>query len=240
MSTIQKTQNYNQFKFFESNRDVNCNHLIESIKKKNLLATHPILVTPELYVIDGQHRLEAAKYLQTPIYYIIDQKLDEDCIPTCQVQRGWVIPNFINFYRRKIPDYQFVYDMVQKHKLSEHFILDCLCDRFGVFKVVRDGSFRIKGDKAKFDKLFDMYCEIEKKCIQISLKKKMTQQGKRALFNIIKRDQYNHKRFLEKIDAYRQCIVDAFKYRDTSTIEEYILKNIYNHKIRHDENRITA
>ena len=80
MSTIYKTTDYSQFKFLPGNRKIAGNILIESILEKNKLATHPIVVSKDMFVIDGQHRLDAASSLGIPIYYIIDEDFEPDDI----------------------------------------------------------------------------------------------------------------------------------------------------------------
>jgi hypothetical protein len=71
MTTIHKTTDYDQFKFLESQRNVTrTSAVLESIKQKNMLDLKPIICNKEKYVLDGQHRLLAAKQLRVPIYYI--------------------------------------------------------------------------------------------------------------------------------------------------------------------------
>ena len=67
------TNDYKQFKFISGNRKLNptnLNNLRDSIKKKNLLKASPILVSEDMEVIDGQHRLKVAEELGLEISYI--------------------------------------------------------------------------------------------------------------------------------------------------------------------------
>lgn len=69
---IKKAHDYNLFKKLEGNRPVNEAHvrkLMLSMRKKDLQV--PIMVNPNMEVIDGQHRLEARKRLILPVYYFI-------------------------------------------------------------------------------------------------------------------------------------------------------------------------
>ena len=71
---IQKTNRYGQFTILEQNRSVNEAHvknLVSSLSEVNLLAFNPIIVNSDMEVIDGQHRLEAAKRLKLDIYYVV-------------------------------------------------------------------------------------------------------------------------------------------------------------------------
>ncbi len=68
-----ETTDYGQFKTLLGNRAVNNTHvnkLIASIIKQNMLAGNPIIVTPDKVILDGQHRLIAAKALKLPVYYV--------------------------------------------------------------------------------------------------------------------------------------------------------------------------
>ena len=72
---IYQTNNYNKFNNFLGNRSVasvtsrhHIEKLMESMKKSYL--PQPIIVDENMAVLDGQHRLEAARQLNLPIYYL--------------------------------------------------------------------------------------------------------------------------------------------------------------------------
>lgn len=70
--TVQSTTNYSMFRYSMRNRPIDSKHLtrlITAIQRKNLLQDNPIKIDDKGYVVDGQHRLEAAKHLKLPIYY---------------------------------------------------------------------------------------------------------------------------------------------------------------------------
>lgn len=72
MVFAQSTMEYDMFHYSTKNRPLDSKHLaklIAAIKRKNLLRDNPIKVDADGTVIDGQHRLEAAKFLRVPIYY---------------------------------------------------------------------------------------------------------------------------------------------------------------------------
>lgn len=71
MNEILTTKNYGLFKMLNGNRPLNELHvrrLMESFKMEYLLS--PVIVNKNMEIIDGQHRLEAAKRLGLPINYI--------------------------------------------------------------------------------------------------------------------------------------------------------------------------
>jgi hypothetical protein len=71
---IISTKNYQIFKHIKGNRKLNQRHLgrlVGSIGTKNLLQQNPIIVNEKFQIIDGQHRLEAAKRLGVDIWYTV-------------------------------------------------------------------------------------------------------------------------------------------------------------------------
>ncbi len=78
-TSIKSTQDYTIFKRIKGNRDIYKSHvktLTEMFKyKPNTLSYNPVLVNDKLEVIDGQHRIEAAKKAKAPVYYIIQKDL---------------------------------------------------------------------------------------------------------------------------------------------------------------------
>ena len=72
---IYKSNNYSAFKKIEWNRSINLGNykkLLDENKKEFQLHKFPIIVSSDLSIIDGQHRFEVSKELNSPIYYIID------------------------------------------------------------------------------------------------------------------------------------------------------------------------
>ncbi len=73
------TLEYGKFKKMQGNRPLverNVLNLMGSILSRNLLKNHPILVNKNFEVVDGQHRLEAAKRLNEIVYYEIVEEGD--------------------------------------------------------------------------------------------------------------------------------------------------------------------
>lgn len=100
--SIQATKDYSIFKKQDCNREIstgNLNKIISSIKAKNLLEFRPIIVNQNMEVIDGQHRLEAAKHLGVDIWYKVDHSSQiEDIILLNTNQKKWNLPDYLNYY----------------------------------------------------------------------------------------------------------------------------------------------
>lgn len=103
--TIYQTTNYDLFHLLPENRPVDLTHvrkLVAMITQSNLLHIKPLDVTAGLGVIDGQHRLAAARELGLPVYYKIGQQLSEADITTLNVaQKNWQGPDYLHFWTVK-------------------------------------------------------------------------------------------------------------------------------------------
>lgn len=72
---IYETTNYEQFKFRKDNRSVKDQIVNKLVKSLEFMGQKmPIKVDKNMYVNDGQHRLQACKILKLPVIYIIDDK----------------------------------------------------------------------------------------------------------------------------------------------------------------------
>lgn len=99
---VKTTTDHSIFKYVRGNRKICRGHFLnlkKSIESQNDLPSHPILVTEDMEVIDGQHRLEVAKSLSLPIFYIVKKNNDISLIPLLNaVQKQWLLEDFLNFY----------------------------------------------------------------------------------------------------------------------------------------------
>lgn len=98
---VQETYEYEQFSFITGNRDINLHNLNKiksSLRKENRQQFRPILVNEKLEVIDGQHRLQAAKELGLPIFYEVQPDLRKSDIVLFQNQRRWGIEDYLKYH----------------------------------------------------------------------------------------------------------------------------------------------
>lgn len=90
---LQNTKDYESFRYLLSNREVNKLHvgrLVKSIAKNNLLHLNPVIVNPNMEVIDGQHRIAAAELLGVPVYFQIDDNVSKkDLSDLNSVKKNW-------------------------------------------------------------------------------------------------------------------------------------------------------
>lgn len=118
---IYETVNYKQFKHYESNRlksEAHIAYLMEDPTFAKNFIKFPMRVNKDLFVIDGQHRLEAAQRLGVPVFYRIDTEATEEDMVLCnERQKNWVLRDFIHFNSYKSPTYFFLKDVLEKFKM---------------------------------------------------------------------------------------------------------------------------
>lgn len=117
---MNKTTDYSIFGEIESNREVDLRHvrkLMKAIEKRNLLHLNPIIVDEQNRVIEGQHRLEAAKQLQVPIYYITDNTVNKSDIAALNTnKKNWSAQDYINFHCiEKRPGFSVLSKFLSEH-----------------------------------------------------------------------------------------------------------------------------
>lgn len=120
VSEIQKTTDYYKFSFLEGNRDLcekSINKLMRSIDEEDLTRINPIVVNSDFEIIDGQHRFEALKRLNKPVYYFVLENAGIETVHRLNLyQRNWTTLDFIKCfaaigkkdYRRLLHDIEFL------------------------------------------------------------------------------------------------------------------------------------
>lgn len=136
---MQVTKDYSIFKKIDSNRDINKPHLkklIASITIKNLLYLFPVIINNKNEVVDGQHRIEAAKVLGLPIYYIIDNSITKADIALMNSNRkSWGAKDYISFYAQEgNEDFKRLRKMLKDYpSLSPTLTAKLLCGKCEAF-----------------------------------------------------------------------------------------------------------
>lgn len=94
-----------KFKLYHGNRSINPQHVQRlklSIEQDNLLHHNPIIVDEEFQVMDGQHRLEAARELEIPIYYVTDNNFSSSNLILLNNNiLTWSIDDYIYYYEQQ-------------------------------------------------------------------------------------------------------------------------------------------
>ena len=163
---MHKTKQYNMFTLVDTNRSISQSHvkkLKESIEEKNLLAHNPIIVDKNMVVIDGQHRLEAAKQLGVFIYYTIADFVGiRDIRRLNTSQSRWTMKDFVLSYAKTSEDYQFLYDFATGNSLPLSLAARILANftEDGSSGAVRNGDFKI-GDMERVEEFMSTVKKLE-------------------------------------------------------------------------------
>lgn len=99
---IEKTNDYTIFKSHPNNRAIdpaNVRRLMESIKKRDMLDLKPLIVNEKMELVDGTHRLAAARELQKAVYYkMLKNSKPNDIILLNHNQKRWALEDYLEHY----------------------------------------------------------------------------------------------------------------------------------------------
>lgn len=128
VNKVYKTSNLSMFKQIDGNRIPNLQHvkrLADSIRVYGMKC-NPILVNERMEVIDGQHRLMAAKEAESFVYYIIVNGYDLKEVHTLNLnQKNWTKKDFMEGYANMgIESYIKLRDFVNKN--DDFGFADCI------------------------------------------------------------------------------------------------------------------
>lgn len=126
--TIQSTNDYSIFKKCEANRNVDHRHvkrLVESIIADNHLSSVPVIVNGAMEVMDGQHRIEAARELQIPVWYTVNENFKIETIaPINNHTKKWTTDDWLSFWISKGNDHYVTFKNVkEKHSFTTASLL---------------------------------------------------------------------------------------------------------------------
>lgn len=169
---VYQSTEYDKFAFIAGNRLVSQYHieeLIRSIRKVNFLPQIPIVVNGEGEIIDGQHRLLAAKALGQPIFYIIHETASlEDAVVLNTSLKNWNNTDYFNSYvSLRYPEYITLKNFMEEYKLNLGFSIILLTQNYihtnSIYGDFKKGKFIVKDlqiarDMATLIKEFQIYC----------------------------------------------------------------------------------
>ncbi len=234
---IKSTKDYSIFKKKELNRCINQTNLrkiMNSIQSRNMLEFRPILCDSKMYVIDGQHRLQAAKELGLEIYYQVDSDAsDENMILLNANSFAWKLDDYIHYYMKQgNEEYIKLYNFAEKTEMS--------CSEIIAFSALSyaSSSYQVKSGNYSFlkDEELLVFVENMEKVQKIrqtierfsigEFKFRTNKKFTRSAFSFVSRSDVNFEVMLKKItlklDSLRPC---------TNCQGYYImLRDIYNYK----------
>jgi len=236
---ILQTSDYDQFKTQDGNRPLLKNDLIKIEKKildNNLLRYHPILVSKEFEIIDGQHRLEVARRNSLTISFIV--MTEDSSLRTTQsvntTGKPWTVRDFLNSYiALNQQEYIKFNEYLERYKfLTVGQLIDLGSVRRASAQKTecfRDGDLEMRGCEFLTGTLNNIHLYI---CCSIPLSSSTHFQ--RFMFMAAKRNiVFDHQRMIKRIedniDIVKRIPADAYIVAD-------VLGEIYNYKLRSANN----
>lgn len=149
---IKKTKDYDMFVFRDDNRDkIDQAHVLkirQSIISCNMLDLKPILVNSKMEIIDGQHRLLAAKSLGVDIHYQIEDELDCKEIILLNISKAWGSMDYLNYYvQNGHVEYVKLLNFMKSYDLSLRIALNiCIGQSVFNYKKFKEGEFKFQDE----------------------------------------------------------------------------------------------
>ena len=229
-----QTSDYSLFSYVDGNRNIKIPHLKRlqySIQKKQIPV--PIIIDNNYNIYDGQHRFEACKNLNLPIYYIIVPELGLNDIQTLNANmKNWTTDDYCDSYCKlgTHPEYYKYRDYKERFKFGHNETLVLLNgssksehESRGLWQDFRDGNFKVinYAESIEFAKKILMTEPYYDGCRRRSFVF--------ALLHCFKQKQYDHKIFMKKLKF------QSAKLFDQTTVQNYLIliEKIYNYKNKH-------
>ncbi|HWY35557.1 MAG TPA: ParB N-terminal domain-containing protein [Nitrosopumilaceae archaeon] len=236
MQQVEKTLDYQRFSYLTGNRPIDRYHLKKlkaSIEKNNHLNLHPIIVNNKFEIIDGQHRLEAAKQLGVEIFFIKSDTIEDDHLIDCNVnQKSFEVENYIDYFavKEKKAEYIQLKDMLKATGLKPKALLTLLLGvvSANILEFLKTGKFKFPGREEPLEVLnfyFDFTAYVKDK--RIKPHSMFTNHNfTRALRWIFKTTGFESDLFFKKLD------LRWFDLKPQRGAEDWyaLLINIYNFK----------
>jgi hypothetical protein len=126
---VSQTQAYGLFRYLPGNRPLdllNLKHIVESATEEWLI--NPIIVNEKFEIVEGQHRFEAAKTLNLPVYFIqISGYGLKQTFTLNTIGKKWDALNFADSYAKKgNQHYQTFLDFKKKYGFDTRGVLQVL------------------------------------------------------------------------------------------------------------------
>lgn len=233
--SIFRTSDYGIFKTIAGNRPLNKGNLLRlkaSIEYVNLLEQCPIIVDKDFGIIEGQHRLQAAKELGVDVFYVVTEKDPQAAMVLLNsVKKSWGFDDWVYHWAGKgVPSYikilslseelnRSTYELVRvfqsRRSKSPHAIKDGLLELMSE-EIINEGISAIKHSNSIIDRLHEL--SMKRFSFLYSIK------FKEAIFYFIKRRDVD----LEELES--KLILKMDLLRPCTSVKDYgeLIFNIYN------------
>jgi hypothetical protein len=221
---VYRTNDLNQFKVLEGNRPVNLAHvkrLVDSIAVNGYLL-NPIIVNKHNEIIDGQHRLQAAKECSSHIWVLVNPEAKlKDAVIFNANSSDWSAKDYLNSYC----DLGFEHYITLRkfyNANSDFSLSNCIeltsKPESGRDKIFKDGLYKYRPDN-KAEYIFNGI----RKIIHLIPEAKLSNYL-RAIEICLNNPQFDFNYFIKKVNNY------PAEYRKNSHLSVIIanIEHIYN------------
>lgn len=221
---MDSTKDYSIFTLRKDNRKIDTGHLnklIKSIESKNMLDLRPILVNSDYEVIDGQHRLHAAKFLSVPIFYQIQEDSSANEMRLMNISKAWCLFDYLNFYVKNGYGHYVRFDnFCKKHNLNFWVVLSLSQNLYKNEKTkslrtkFKEGNFIFEEDRVKQN--FDVCHETVSMIRKLKGPCSFTQSSKfwTSLNDISNHENFDKKRWLKNLERFIDKMTPKVCYHD--------------------------
>lgn len=233
INEVKRTKDYSIFKFHGQNRGINPNHvrkLKRSILENGWLNGSLIVIDGKGNVIDGQHRLMAAKEVGSSVDYVVEKKATVDSIRMLNTNaKNWNIIDHLKYHVKNGNQDYMLLDRFMKNfphlRPTECMMLVKNSNSSAERGSFERGDFKVSDMKIaykwghnimKLQYIFDGY----NKSIFV-----------RAMIKVFQNPQFDFDQFLHKVQLRKSMI------HMCGTVDQYVemIEKIYNYKRKVDE-----
>lgn len=230
---ILMTSNYELFTFYEKNRVISPARvlaLISSFNKLDLTSSNPIIVNEKMEIVDGQHRFEACKKMEKPIFYTkvsLNGDMDDAINLLNAIQQQWQLIDYIeHFIKRGKKVYQEILDCKYKYNTTISTAISFVSNMESSMSTqIRKGTFK-KGE-ISYSVFGDMHLdfkEIFKDYNHVFFV--------RAMVTMVKSGKYNHKLDFKRFVKHRYSLLGCANYDQyIKMLEDILNRNRHGGKI---------
>lgn len=243
VNKVYKTNDLSIFKQIDGNRVPNLQHirrLADSIRVYGMKC-NPILVNERMQVIDGQHRLMAAKESESFVYYIIVNGYSLNEVHTLNLnQKNWSKKDFMDGYANMgIESYIKLRDFINKNDDFGFSSCIALCQNIGTAStrtLACTSSNKLDGSAQIFEhgtwECGDIYLAQDMankiRMIQTYYSGYNRQTFILTMMRLLQKETFDFNEFMHKLRLQPTAIVDC------ANTEQYrtLIEDIYNYRSR--------
>lgn len=232
---MNKTKDYSIFKILPHNRklcEAHVKKLTESMSKINMLDLRPILVSKDMEVVDGQHRLAAAERLGIEVFYQVKHDYVPSDLMNLNVALAWGYEDYLNHHANLgKQDYIDIRDIMKRFNLQISTVVDLASGGQQGKKNFKNGTLKFSHKKEELILTLGNYIELTetiKSLLPPQRRYYLTHKTfNLVLINLLKNENIDVELFKKKI------ISNVDKIRPASRACDYLqmLEDIYNYRV---------